>query len=323
MKQALLALLMIGGCVHQETVNTSSDSISIRFQNMGGMTLGHGVCSILNYGGLDRLCHYSSTRPVDLFFEVGPGFTHVTSLVDVFDIPTQQQERAVQWAEWQRLGARFYSVDPKDLAPSLELFEAVTSKGATERLSSNLKRRNNEFLFKPYLIVEVKGRRLAFLSLSDPKWNDPKAPWVVSDPVTAFQEAAAQIPADISVLHVVGSIPPAIRASVAAVSQRPVVFFGGELKEMNSREIVAQGLNNFWLKAPDIGRGVGEMVLSARPEAEGVAIGDLRYYYKPWVLAKPDTMSASCAALNPDNLAPGKCALSEVGKASCAQEIEK
>lgn len=276
-------------------LNTPKETVKLRFQNMVGLELSHAGCSILNYGGLDRLCEYSTTHPADLIFQVGPALSQV--IPGKMDKTDLKGERAVLWNEWKRQGVKFYAVSAEDLSPSLEEFEATTSTGDIVRVSSNLKKKgSSDFLFSPFYRMNVGGLELAFLSFTEVKEENSKAPWQVVNVVSAFKEVTSKL-RGLAVYHVTGSLSGATRKQIANLSDKPVLFIGGELSETNTTEIVQESKNSYFVKAPDLGRGLAELEIGTSIDANATKLGGLNYRYRAILLRKERIQNTVCSNL--------------------------
>ncbi|MBI4402912.1 MAG: hypothetical protein HY537_02050 [Deltaproteobacteria bacterium] len=297
-----VAVFFLIGCTHQDVVKSPSEAkpVKLRFQNMVGLELSTAGCSILDFGGLDRLCEYALERSTDIFFQVGPAFSRIIAPTENVDGDTLRKHRAILWDEWSRQGVSFYAVSVLDLVPSLVEFESVARNGNIKLISTNLVTPDKaRTLFEPYYIVTVGDKPLVFLSFTEPTASDA-ASWLVEDISISFKKILPALPKETEVYHVTGSLSASTRKKLALLSDKPIIFVGGKLTEQNTVSIVRESANSYWIKCPDLGRGLGEIELvPAKDNKDGVVLGRFSYGYQAVLLPRRAINSPLCARLIP------------------------
>ena len=230
--------------------------VKLRFQNMLGLEMYSAGCSMIADGGVERMCQYSLKNPADLVFQVGPSFSPTQS--EPISGAERQSKRNALWKSWEVQRVKFYSVDAFDLLPSIEEFLEAHQESKILLLSSNLKNEKGEYLFNPSFQFTVEKKRIKILSFSEPRELNEKIK--VEDISTAFSEITKKQTDEIAAYYVFGTLSKTSREAITALTPKPILFVGGELKEQNSIDIEKQG-NSFWIKAPDFGRGFGELTV--------------------------------------------------------------
>lgn len=324
----LTLLALLSGCTF-----FSKKTALLRFQNGVSLETTVAGCSIINLGGLDRMCDYARSHPADLVFQVGPALTRMDYLFTPLEPNRIFELRNMLWNEWKRQKVAFYSVSYEDLSPSLSALRALTD-GSIQLVSSNLKHEDGKWLFSPYFLWEFRGRKIAFLSFS----QVAKGPgWVAADLEVAFKEVKAHLPSGVDRYYILSSLPKAELLKLAAFSDKPVLFIGAEIKEPNTERLealaslVSSGAtpakapttappvgNSYFIKAADLGRGFGELTLSGdassqNPENQAVSWGGLFYGYQAYVLNSGPLKHKECGELDPQAQA-NRCGLKEISK---------
>ncbi|MBM4303384.1 MAG: hypothetical protein FJ112_03540 [Deltaproteobacteria bacterium] len=277
--------------------DTSPSLFKIRFQNMLGLEMYSAGCSMIADGGVERMCQYSLKNPADLVFQVGPSF----SPTQIEPIPSteRQSKRNALWKSWEVQGVKFYSVDAFDLLPSLGEFLESHQGSPILLLSSNLKNEKGEYLFTPSLSFTIKEKRIGILSFSEVRDLDKKNK--VENIATAFSEVTKQMSDKVDVFYILGTLSRASRDAMTPLTSKPILFIGGELKEQNSIDIEKQG-TSFWIKAPDLGRGFGELTVGDfkkdwKGRAPQATIGGLPHSFRSSILKKGKVEFNSCSQI--------------------------
>ncbi len=300
--------LVLGGCSSAPVITSSTDRPAIlRFQNLVGLETGGSLCAIFDYGGLDRLCEYAEKNPADLSFQIGPAFTRILGAESNPNPAALLEERSLLWREWDRQGISFYAVTALDLTPSLAAFRAVTTTGSIRTLSSNLKDEQGNWLFEPSLAFSSGGKPIVFLNFST-AGSGPG--WRADDVGRAFAEVTAKIHPPVAQYYVTGDLTKAERTRLDSVTDKPILFLGGSLGESNTTEVVRESKGRWFAKAPDLGRGVGELYLvpaATNSRAGFTAIGELAVDFKSRALTAKQSPSGRCARLISGDRAPVPC----------------
>ena len=292
--------LILSGCTHLglKPNRAENSKLTIHFQNMVALEISPAGCSVLHYGGLERLCDYQSNTPSDLMFQIGPGLSRLMANTDPIDAAHTAHRRSLLWREWARQGVRFYTVDARDLEPSLEALEALAKDTAIVRLSTNIKTKDGtRHLFEPYYTVAWGKKQIVFLGFSEPAVTTHDN-WQVTDIGAAFTQMAQRLESQTDLLVVTGSLSPATRARLATLSTRPLLFLGGELSEPNTLQLQSLSPTAAFAKAPDLGRGIGAIELSESPATgSAIRLGDLTGDFRPTVFRKSTIQSPRCQEL--------------------------
>jgi hypothetical protein len=258
----------------------------VRFQNMVGFELSRAGCSILNYGGLDRMCQYTAVnRGADLYFQVGPAFSHVLQSNAKLKPEEVPGMRKLLWGEWVREGLDFYAVSALDLVPSRAAFDAATSGGAV-KVHTALKGVDGRLLYSPFFIVKRGQSSTAFLAFSEPQGPTSEG-WRIEQPATALKEVLGLLPKEVGSLSVMGHLSKSRRLELAEVSSKPILFLGGEMAESNTTQILKESAHTWFVKAPDLGRGLSEFKVSESKKElseSAVQIGNLYFEYEAILL---------------------------------------
>src|SRR5690606_36778774 len=90
----------------------------------------------------------------------------------------------------------------------------------------------------------------------------------------------------------------------------PHLFVGGLLEEKNTTKIASEAGHRF-IKAPDLGRGFGEIILSTN--GEGPKIGPFHHRYEAFLLMAEKIHNAECEELE---VKAAKCSLSDLAPPS-------
>ena len=295
---------VIASCVSLPTSPQSSfdfpetKTVKFRFQNMLGLEIYSAGCSMINDGGVERMCQYSLENPADLVFQVGPSFSPFQ--IEPISITERQSKRNALWKAWEVQGVKFYSVDAFDLTPSVPDF-MQSHEGSTIRLlSSNLKKAGGEYLFEPMLRFKVASKSIGVLSFTEPDKKIANGDWKVESPVSVFKAlAAGESQSDL--YYVLGSLSKTTQEAISQLTSKPILFLGGELKEQNSIEVEKRG-KYFFVKAPDLGRGFGELavgkfekdVWGRTPQAN---LGGLDHSFRAKILKKGDLQFNPCSEI--------------------------
>jgi hypothetical protein len=268
--------------------------VSIRFQNLLSLQVGQAGCSIMNYGGLERMSRYSKGHPVDLSFQIGPAFS---TIFNQSHSPAELREKREQiWKSWVEQGVSFYSVDAVDLRPSLVDFTSLQTKEISV-LSSNLKSESGDWLFKPSLNLEMGGETFVVLSFSE--GMETGAGWKTEGPEAALKELEASFPSNVSAFYVLGSLKAETRKRLLGLFKKPVLFLGGANGERNTTEIISLTNQAFWVKSPDLGRGYSEMIIGKVSEGFSQkqnlkTIGGLSHSFASRILREDSDHSNHC-----------------------------
>ena len=234
--------LAITSCVSNQskTLDSSESSLKkIRFQNSLALKLYYAGCSTRNYGGVER---------------IGPSFS--TVLYEDTSPEEIKSKRNSLWKIFELEKVRFYSVDALDLEPSPELFRESHRGSDVLLISSNLKNGNNH-LFEPYLIYEIYGKKIGFVSFTSTNSKATDKSFKVQSQEESFKWVSEKINSQIDVFYVLGSVGPAMRKRISSLSMKPILFLGGEIMENNTTKLLSEGGRDFFAKAPDFGQGFG------------------------------------------------------------------
>jgi len=302
----LLKTLILGGialaipsCVSNQPKTLYSSESSpkkIRFQNSLALKLYYAGCSTRNYGGVERMCQYSEQNPADLVFQIGPSFS--TVLYEDTSPEEIKSKRNSLWKIFELEKVRFYSVDALDLEPSLTLFTESHRGSDVLLISSNLKKGNNH-LFEPYLIYEIYGKKIGFVSLTSTSSKATDKSFKVESQEESFKWVSEKINSQIDIFYVLGSVGPAMRKRISLLSMKPILFVGGETMENNTTKLLAEGGRDFFAKAPDFGQGFGE-ILVARTGKEfksmtSSVIGGVFHSFKAQILKEVPLKFNACS----------------------------
>ena len=247
---------ILTGCKTLE--RSKKGPVVLMFQNGVGLEFGQAGCSILDLGGASRLCSFLDSNSSDLFFQVGPAFSSpFLDQSEALNAPISEQRKTLLKI-WQKVNTQFYSVDAKDLTPSLEGFLSDTADRKLTFLSSNLKRLNGSSPFETYFYKKIENNEFLFLSFSAQLKSKGPSDWKM----ISFSEALAQlepvlIQYPLAQIFILGSLTPSERAALSKLLARPSYFLGGALNEINPTSWSSLGKRHFWAKAADLGRGIG------------------------------------------------------------------
>lgn len=255
----LVLLLCFTSCSHLRKKSYQFDpskAVSLRFQNLLSLQVGQAGCSLMSLGGLERMARYAKGHPVDLSFQIGPAFSTIFNQ-KVGEAELREKRRQI-WKSWEEQGVEFYSVDARDLQPSLSEFNSLTPN-SIQLLSSDLKNESGDWLFQPWIKLEMAGTPVVVLSFSE--GTAKGAGWKTERPEVVVKELEGAFPADASMVYVLGSLTADTRNTLTQLFSKPVLFLGGANGEKNTTEIVPSGKRGFWGKSPDLGRGYSEMIV--------------------------------------------------------------
>jgi len=266
--------LAITSCVSSGTEKSISELNSklvfkIRFQNSLGLNFYYAGCSTRNLGGLERMCQYSEANPSDLTFQIGPAFSYL--LHEESSSTELRSKRKVLWEIFKVQKVQFYSVDWLDLVPSLKLFEESHRGSSISLVSSNIKK-GEQYLFEPYLIKEIAGKKVGIIALSEDSQKKNREGWRVETQEAAFKKISSQIQEKVELFFLVGRVPELMRKRLSEISSKPILFFGGGLMENNTTQLISEGSRVGFIKSPDFGNGFGELVLGRDQELAGASV---------------------------------------------------
>ena len=296
--------LAITSCVSLPTPKFSLQNKNIfklRFQNMLALELYSAGCSILSYGGVEKMCEFALQNPADLVFQIGPSFSTV-----FFEKSTRdelQSRRTALWKVWEVQKVGFYSVDALDLQPSLADFKEAYANRSILLLSSNLKTKDlSQYLFTPYLKLDINGTKVGILAFSENSNRLQEKEWNIESIDLSFQKIGQELTADVDLFYVLGSISKSAREEIVLRSQRPVLFLGGELSERNTTHIMAENAKYFFAKTPDLGRGFGEITVGhfekdLLGKTEQQVIGGMDHSFRASLLDAIPTTSNRCSQI--------------------------
>lgn len=262
MKRQLSALyfcvlvLTLGGCLKKKNPAAPEAYPVLMFQNGVGLSFGQAGCSLMDLGGIGRLCKKRELTPTDLFLQVGPAFSF---LIPPTEAGTEQ--KISDWRKkllgvWEIAGVSLYAVDSKDLEPSLTRFQADLEGHKTPFISTNLRTLDGNPPFQTFQRIQIKNRDFLFLSFSEP--GKIGSDWKT----LSFEEAILAVASELqnlgsAQLLVLGNLNAQQRMQLAPLIKKPVVFLGGPLQEMNPTQFEAVSETAWWAKAADLGRGIG------------------------------------------------------------------
>jgi hypothetical protein len=302
----LLKTLILGGialaipsCISSHPKNLTLSEASpkkIRFQNSLGLKLYYAGCSTRNYGGVERMCQHSEQNPADLVFQIGPAFS--TVLYEDTSPNEIKSKRNALWKVFELEKVKFYSVDALDLEPSLQAFTDSHRGSEVRLLSSNVKTEGNN-LFEPYLIYEVLGKKIGFVSLTRATYQKTDPSFKVQPQDEAFNAVSEIINSQVDIFYVLGNVGPAMRKKISFLSKKPILFLGGDLMENNSTQLLVEGGRDFFAKAPDFGEGFGDIIVSLDVKdfkpSTSKSIGGLFHSFKAVILKEVPLKFNACS----------------------------
>lgn len=265
----LVLALTLGGCLKKKTPVAPEAYPVFMFQNGVGLSFGQAGCSLMDLGGIGRLCKKRELTPTDLFLQVGPAFSFLIP-------PTEEvsEQKVSEWRKkllgvWELTGVSLYAVDSKDLEPSLARFQSDLEGHKIPVISTNLRNHQGKTPFQTFQRIQIKNRAFLFLSFSEPgkigsDWN-----------AIGFKEALTAVSSELqnlgnTQLVVLGNLNSDQRKELALLINKPVAFLGGPLQEMNPTEWIAVSETAWWAKAADLGRGVGLIYWDSAANSNGM-----------------------------------------------------
>jgi len=247
---------------------STRNQFKLRFQNSLGLNFYYAGCSTRNWGGLERMCQYSDANPADFTFQIGPAFSY---LLHEESSPAElKSKRQVLWRVFEVQKVQFYSVDWLDLSPSLKLFEESHQGNSISLVSSNIKK-GDQYLFEPYLIREIAGKKVGIISLSEDSQKKNREGWAVENQEMAFKKISSQLQEKVELFFVVGRVSEGARKRVSELSSKPILFFGGGLMENNTTRLRFEGDRTGFIKSPDFGNGFGELIVTPEKRIGGIS----------------------------------------------------
>lgn len=266
---SLFLALATGGCLPQKNKGAPEAYPVFMFQNGVGLSFGQAGCSLMDLGGIGRLCKKRELTPTDLFLQVGPAFSF---LIPPDEAATEQmisERRKKLLKVWDLAGVSLYAVDLKDLEPSLMGFQSDTQGHKLPFISTNLRNLEGRPPFQAFQRMHIKNQDFLFLSFSEPEKTG--SDWKT----LSFEEALTAVASELQNLGdarlvVLGNLNAQQRTQLALLIQKPVVFLGGPLQEMNPTGWKAVSEISWWAKAADLGRGVGLIYWDSAANSKGV-----------------------------------------------------
>lgn len=235
------------------------------FQNGVGLNLDSAGCSILDLGGVGRMCERVRNEKPDLFFQVGPAFSPLVPKAELSADKIPELRKALVRI-WNESAVTFYSVDGLDLNPNLKSFETAVGLRKFEVLSTNLRSKEGKPPFKLFYKTSWREADFLFLSFMSPKGHTGSSDWKALSFKDSVEEIAEVLKeTQRARLIVLGSLSATEREEIAKLIGRPAYFVGGTLDEENSTEWLAMDSGSFWGKAVDLGRGMGMIKWSSAP----------------------------------------------------------
>jgi hypothetical protein len=237
------------------------------FQNGVSLNLEAAGCSILDLGGVGRMCERVRVEKPDLFFQVGPAFSFLVPK----EVSSEERDklRKTLVKVWNASGVKFYAVDSLDLSPSLESFTRITDAKKFSLLSTNIRDRKGAAPFSVYQRFDWNNQAFIFLSFTSPQKPIDSQDWQALNFKEALGELAPFLSENPSAqLLILGALSPLQREELSTLLGRKTYFVGGALEEENSTEWSPFGSGSFWGKAVDLGRGVGTIQWNSAPSGE-------------------------------------------------------
>lgn len=255
-KSFLIIALALGGCLTRKNTVAPEAYPVFMFQNGVGLNFGQAGCSLMDLGGIGRLCKKRELTPTDLFLQAGPAFSFLIPPAE--EVP---EKKVSEWRKkllkvWELAGVSLYAVDAKDLEPSLTCFQSDVEDKKIPFISTNLRTLDGKTPFQAFHRMQIKKRSFLFLSFSEP--GKTGSDWKV----IGFDEALSAVASELQNLEttqlvVLGNLNTQQRKQLALLIKKPFAFLGGPLQEMNPTGWEAVSEMAWWAKAADLGRGVG------------------------------------------------------------------
>ena len=257
----LLILFLSVGCAqlpHSRDF-AAKETLLVHAQNRLGLQVKATGCSLGNLGGIHLMTEHAKAHPADLNLEIVPAFHPFLS--GPFSKEELIRERKKVWEGFQEQGVGIYSVDAKDLEPSLSDFVASAKDTKAVLLSTNLvDSKNGETLFAPFFILKFSGKTIAIVSLTEPS-DFSRADWIVIDPLLSFSEVQKTFPEPVDLIYVLGSLDIQTRKTLSRASKLSVLFLGGAAQERNTTQLEPLDKGNYYGLTPSYGTGFSEMLL--------------------------------------------------------------
>lgn len=297
--------LAIASCVSTPVSNsvtqTSQPSIvKFRFQNMLGLKLYYAGCSFKNLGGVERLCQFAQENPSDLTFQIGPSFSEL--LAEPETARERESKRNALWKIWEILKVEFYSVDARDLSPSLKAFQKSHLGSQIALLSTNLVSEQNTPLFETYRKKEILGKRIVFLSFSEASESSHGKSWKVEPIQSAFQKVKKEMESQTDIFYVLGALNQSTRSEISSMTSIPVLFLGGAMEENNTIRLEPIAQKDFSARAANFGRGFGEIAVGVYEKdfwgrAPQASLGGLSHSFWSYLLEPVDLKFNQCSKI--------------------------
>ena len=281
-----------------QTQSQTQSIFKLRFQNMLGLKLYYAGCSFQNLGGVERMCQFAGENPADLVFQVGPSFSEL--LGDPETAKERESKRNALWKIWKIQKVGFYSVDARDLAPSLTFFKNSHRGSSIALLSSNLLSKKGEFLFEPFLIKEFLGKKIVFLSFSEALEIHKEKSWKVESIEASFKRIKNDIESQADLFYILGSLSHNTRNQISSLTLKPILFLGGALEENNSTSLEPLGSKDFLAKAASFGRGFSEIAIGKYEtnfwgKSPQIILGGLDHSFWSYLLEPGDLKFNECS----------------------------
>ncbi|MFM8315269.1 MAG: hypothetical protein ACKOA8_13370, partial [Deltaproteobacteria bacterium] len=97
------------------------------------------------------------------------------------------------------------------------------------------------------------------------------------------------------------------RKEISELSIKPIVFFGGDIMENNTVNLIPSGRRDYQVKSPDFGNGFGELEISSgasrgTPEKKQVNIGGMPHSFKSVLLKSGKLTYNACSRILENSL---------------------
>ena len=265
----LIITLALGSCLTRKNAVAPEAYPVFMFQNGVGLNFGQAGCSLIDLGGIGRLCKKIELTPTDLFLQVGPAFSFLIPPAEEVSEKKISEWRKKLLKVWELAGVALYAVDLRDLEPSLMGFQSDIKGHKLPFISTNLRNLEGKPPFQTFQRMQIKKQEFLFLSFSEP--DKTGSDWKT----LSFEETLNAVSSELQNLGdarlvVLGNLNAQQRTQLALLIKKPVVFLGGPLQEMNPTRWESVSETAWWAKAADLGRGVGLIYWDSAANSNGV-----------------------------------------------------
>lgn len=187
-KIAMVVVVLLSGCVSKRVVEEKQVAMTLLHQSNRSGVVSPCGCHANPIGGVDREANAvrmirAEGQPV-FYAEAGNSF-----------VPRARKAGLEHYADkapaivdmLNETGIEVLAPGPTDLNLGVETLRKLQARAKFPFVSTNVKDKDGKSLFESYVILEKKGLKIAFVSMTPPeRVSDPRLK--VADPVTAIQD---------------------------------------------------------------------------------------------------------------------------------------